>query len=1116
MYRRLRALTLGLCAALALLGLGCAETGLSFVEVQLAQNTVDPFGPHVITAVTHGGTGQVHLRALVAVDDPNLLTEDCAEGLPTGYLRGVGTDSGPGVPAAADLGPPDLGPDAGGADAGQDPLSLDAGLEPVRSDAGRLPPRPAIEARCGRFDGVRRGGAWQVSLAAEPFEAGVVVYYRLVAIDADGARATWPATDAPARFVVVPAGRAPEVLAVTPNRGAAKGGQRLLIRGDGFGRGVRVFVGDAQAPQVAVESPHLLEALVPAGPAGAADVVVMRAGLQGRLASGYERVGAPAVVRIDPDHGPATAEVPVVLSGSGLAEVVQVEVVDPGANADTPPLLQRAEVGDGSWVGARIPPGPPGTAWVTLVDVFGQRSVPIAFERWPAPVITAIDPTSGPDLGGTVVRLTGTDLRAPGAVWFGPRAATVVRVDADGLGATAQTPLSPDGVVPVVWYNPDGQSSEAPQTFRFIGPPRLDDADPPEVSRCGGGTTRLVGRNFDPDMEITFNGVPGEVIEVSEDGTSALVRAPAGVPGPARIAVTNPDGRAATADDLVVFGVQPAIRSVAPVRVPVWGGTGVRIDAADLDAQVSVFFDDLPAEQVRVVPGEDRCDLVIFAVEPPHPAGFADVRVVNLVNPGEATLPDGVEYVEPTLDPPGGLTPGYTNVTLRGVDLRAGLEVRFGGAPPRRLERVDDTLWRLVTPAGARGVATVSVRTVNGRGTDLPGAFAYRQFADETARSGLQPVGDCNDVSVGDLNGDGRADLVTANGGLGGVGRLEQPVGLHLGGPGGRLETRSFGPAGNGMNARLGDADGDGDLDVLVANLSSPTNRLLRNLGQGRLEAVANFPAVGPSYDADFMDADGDGDLDIFLLQTGDPENNRRLGPEQLWINDGRGGFRQQSDGIDFSVVDVHDHDVGHGDFNGDGLPDLVIVVDNLSEGFAGAANRLLMNRGNGRFERVESPFDQYPGDWLHAEVADIDADGDLDVLLPQDYVDGFSRVGTPAMAVFLNDGQGRFEEASERIHGLPPLPAFEAVVADLDADGDVDILVAVFGYLFVDGSIEPFESAVLLNDGEGEFFEASGAFERNLRLATTDFGVADFDGDGVMDLFECAHLGESRVWMQR
>ena len=366
-----------------------------------------------------------------------------------------------------------------------------------------------------------------------------------------------------------------------------------------------------------------------------------------------------------------------------------------------------------------------------------------------------------------------------------------------------------------------------------------------------------------------------------------------------------------------------------------------------------------------------------------------------------------------------------------------------------------------------------------------------------------------------DVDADGDLDLVTANGAVGGLGRVDQPAGVHLNDGSGRFEARRLSPEGNGMNARLGDADGDGDPDLIVSNLSSPRNFFFENRGDGRFVHVAGHPARGPSYDADFLDADGDGDLDLLTLQTGNPDSNFVDGPDLLYRNDGAGNFVEVPDAVSFNPRDVHDHDVGVGDLDGDGLPDLVIVVDNISDQFAGARNRLLINNGE-RFVQRASPFDDFPGDWLHAELADLDGDGDLDVLLPQDYIEGISRPGTPAIAVFINDGAANFEVENRRIHGMPPLPAFEAVVADVDGDGDVDIVVAVFGLLFADGDIEPFRSVLLLNDGEAEFFEASDAFSVGLDIPTADFGVADLDGDGVTDLFECTSRGESRLWIQR
>ena len=136
-------------------------------------------------------------------------------------------------------------------------------------------------------------------------------------------------------------------------------------------------------------------------------------------------------------------------------------------------------------------------------------------------------------------------------------------------------------------------------------------------------------------------------------------------------------------------------------------------------------------------------------------------------------------------------------------------------------------------------------------------------------------------------------------------------------------------------------------------------------------------------------------------------------------------------------------------------------------------------------------------------------------MLLPQDYVEGFSRPGTPGLGVYLNDGQANFEAAHHLVHGYPRLPAFEAVAVDVDLDGDLDVLVAVYGALYQDGTIDAFASTVLLNDGTGNVWESARAFDEQLDIATADFGPGDFDADGDIDLVECAARGQSRLWIQ-
>lgn len=1052
-------LFLGLFALL--LFAGCGDERPEILEVAVLHDSDEPAGPLQVTAHVRGGDAPVAVRLRVTARGPAALSGACG-------------------------GPPDRSVWR----------NVDGGVLPEEG------------ADCHLITLRRRGGAHVGSLSGPPYLPGTTLHYYLEAVDDDGDRAVWP-PDAPASLAsieIAPPGRAPDLQALAPRAGPLAGGTEVLLKGAAFARDVEVWFGANRAATAEVVSGDLVVAVSPPGAApGPVDVVVRRAGREGRLAGAFSYVRPPAIVRLTPGEGPTGEETLVVVEGEAFADGATVsfgELEPRPARWLAPDRLATA-----------APPHPPGAVDVVVTNPDGQQGrAPGGFRYWPPPVLEGLAPVRGPDGGGTVVTLSGRDLRAPGAVYLGVRPASDVQVGSDGRSATFVTPLQREGPVDVTFYNPDGQSATLTAAFRYLGPPSVTAAEPPVVSRCGGGLTTLVGRNFDPDMRVLFDGVEGEVVSVSEDATTAVVRAPPGQPGPVRLEVINPDGRAWRGDDLVLYGIQPVVHRVEPARVPVWGGTTVRIEGADFEAGAGVSFGDVPAERADVV--RSGCDAVIEARVPPHEPGFVDLRVEN---PGgtAGTTPAAVEYVEPRLDPPHGLLPGYANLRLTGVDLRPGLRVRFGGVAPRAIERLSDEEWRLVTPAGPHGPVDVEVRNADGRGVVLPGAFRYRAFV--AHRDRFREPGDCNDVEVVDLDGDGTLDVVAANGSIGGFGRIDQPVGLHLNDGRGRFAARELTPAGNGMNLSLGDYDRDGDPDLLVVNLSSPRNHLFRNEGGGRFVLDRDFPGGGRggTYDGGFVDVDADGDLDVFLLQIGDPSDNATSGPERLLLNDGQGRFREESRGIPFDLRDVHDHDFAHGDLNGDGLPDLVIAVDNLSQGFSTARNRLLLNRGGGRFEEADSPFNQYPGDWLDVEILDLDGDGNLDVLLPQDYLEGFSRRGTPPLAVFLGDGRGGFREANGRIRGMAPVPAFDVVPADLDGDGDVDLAVAVYGILYGDGSVEPFQNVLLLNDGAAIFHEATSAFAELVLAPTADFGPGDFDGDGDLDLVECAGAGASLLWVQ-
>src|SRR5262249_10343571 len=131
--------------------------------------------------------------------------------------------------------------------------------------------------------------------------------------------------------------------------------------------------------------------------------------------------------------------------------------------------------------------------------------------------------------------------------------------------------------------------------------------------------------------------------------------------------------------------------------------------------------------------------------------------------------------------------------------------------------------------------------------------------------------------------------------------------------------------------------------------------------------------------------------------------------------------------------------------------------------------------------------------------LADVDGDGDLDAFLAgmTVTVDG-KEIGTSAL--FLNDGSGRFEDATrasglEAALGSRPAKALGCAFADIDNDGDQDLCVAVF--------IGP--DRLFLNDGQGHFEDVSSRFKGGdpaIKSASVGCVFGDVDNDGRLDLF--------------
>lgn len=346
------------------------------------------------------------------------------------------------------------------------------------------------------------------------------------------------------------------------------------------------------------------------------------------------------------------------------------------------------------------------------------------------------------------------------------------------------------------------------------------------------------------------------------------------------------------------------------------------------------------------------------------------------------------------------------------------------------------------------------------------------------------------DAAAGDLDGDGDLDLLIAQ-------EYRPNILLLNDGRGGFTnESRRIPQTDrDSEDIAIADFDRDGDLDVVVVSEDDRINEYYRNRGDGIFEDFgALLPVSGTTNAVATADIDGDGYPDLVL------GNN---GQNRLLLGDGEGGFDDATTSWLPSINDAT-QDLELGDIDGDG--DLDLVVGNEDQ------NRLLIRNG-ARFvdeSRRRLPRAPAPEETREADFADVDGDGDLDIFFAN--VRAFVPDADPQNRLLLNDGAGFFTDVTADRLPRDTTNAFDGDVLDLDRDGDLDIILAQADR----GWRAPAPYAVWENDGSGSLREATGRFlPRVARGPGFDVEAIDADGDGVSELYLSNRGAESDLLLR-
>lgn len=269
------------------------------------------------------------------------------------------------------------------------------------------------------------------------------------------------------------------------------------------------------------------------------------------------------------------------------------------------------------------------------------------------------------------------------------------------------------------------------------------------------------------------------------------------------------------------------------------------------------------------------------------------------------------------------------------------------------------------------------------------------------------------------------------------------------------------------LNLILGAHNSD-QLQLSLANLQS-SQSFESLFATGEFESFTVEPT---SYEADELlleDVNNDGRLDRVLLSAGTSEVVINLG-------NGDGTF---GEALTFAVTGTPT-DLKLGDLDGDGNLDAVVASGNLSS--------IYLGNGTGTFS-FDSTFGNFGGAMIGNGLADIDNDGDLDVI-------AYASAKSAQIFIRLNDGNANFSAGS---NFSAAANVRDLVTGDFNNDGNLDI---VYG---TESTKSGSTLGIRFGNGDGTFgaetlYNLYSAGYGSPTLSN-DIEVGDIDGDGDLDL---------------